>query len=165
MFCALPVLCVCAAARAEVCVVTTGDSLTVGYGLQRLQSAFDAAEYDATVYTVASPGCTSARFSGREWDSVTQSKHDFVDDILALDPDVVCFQLGTVDALYCLSDPDRFDVHLLGGAAAIDAGSSVGAPKLDRDRIPRPQGNGSDIGAYEWHAEDVLPVDESASDL
>ena len=62
-------------------------------------------------------------------------------------------------------DADRFDLHLLPGAAAIDAGSSVNAPKLDRDRIARPQGNGIDIGAYEWHPANVLPVEESAGDL
>jgi hypothetical protein len=37
-------------------------------------------------------------------------------------------------------DAGRFDLHLRPGAAAIDAGSSLNAPKLDRDRIPRPPG-------------------------
>ncbi len=60
-------------------------------------------------------------------------------------------------------DPARFDLHLLPSAPAIDAGSSLDAPALDRDRIPRPQGNGIDIGAYEWHTDDVVPVDESRS--
>jgi len=55
-------------------------------------------------------------------------------------------------------DPARFDLHLLPRAAAIDAGSSIGAPPLDRDRIPRPQGRGIDLGAYEWHTPDVPPV-------
>jgi parallel beta-helix repeat protein len=55
-------------------------------------------------------------------------------------------------------DPARFDLHLRPGAAAIDAGSSLDAPALDRDRIPRPQGNGIDIGAYERHAADVQPA-------
>ncbi len=62
-------------------------------------------------------------------------------------------------------DEGRFDLHLLPGAPAIDAGSSLNAPKLDRDRIPRPQGNGIDIGAYEWHADDVLPVEQDDADL
>ena len=55
-------------------------------------------------------------------------------------------------------DVDRFDLHLLPAAPAIDAGSAIRAPELDRDRIPRPQGGGIDIGAYEWHADDVRPV-------
>jgi len=55
-------------------------------------------------------------------------------------------------------DPEHFDLHLRPDAPAIDAGSNVGAPILDRDRIARPQGDGIDIGAYEWHTDDVLPV-------
>jgi hypothetical protein len=47
-------------------------------------------------------------------------------------------------------DPDRLDLHLLPGAAAIDAGSSVRVPLFDHDWVMRPQGNGFDIGAYEW---------------
>jgi len=61
-------------------------------------------------------------------------------------------------------DPDRFDLRLLPGAPAIDAGSSLDAPKLDRDRIPRPQGTGIDIGAYEWHAGEVQPVKDAPHD-
>lgn len=60
-------------------------------------------------------------------------------------------------------DPARFDLHLLPGAPAIDAGSSLNASKLDRDRIPRPQGDGIDIGAYERHADDVRPVEPQAN--
>ncbi|OHB79965.1 MAG: hypothetical protein A2Z25_08355 [Planctomycetes bacterium RBG_16_55_9] len=55
----------------------------------------------------------------------------------------------------------NFDLHLLPGAPAIDAGSSLNAPALDRDRIARPQGNAVDIGAYEWHTDDVLPIEEN----
>jgi hypothetical protein len=58
-------------------------------------------------------------------------------------------------------DAEHFDLHLLPGAAAVDAGSSLDAPQLDRDRIPRPQGKGIDIGAYEWHPADVHPVEET----
>jgi hypothetical protein len=58
-------------------------------------------------------------------------------------------------------DPAHFDLHLLPGAAAIDAGSNVDAPKLDRDRIPRPQGKAIDLGAYEWHTADVQRVKEN----
>jgi parallel beta-helix repeat protein len=60
-------------------------------------------------------------------------------------------------------NPARFDLHLRPGAAAIDAGSSVNAPKLDRDRVPRPQGNGIDIGAYERRRDDVFPSDVAGS--
>jgi Right handed beta helix region len=60
-------------------------------------------------------------------------------------------------------DADHFDLHLRPDAPAIDAGSSLNAPRLDHDRIARPQGNGIDIGAYEWHPEGVLPVEDSNS--
>jgi hypothetical protein len=64
------------------------------------------------------------------------------------------------DPAALFADPAHFDLHLLPGAAAIDAGSSLDAPKLDRDRIPRPQGKGIDIGAYEWHPDDIRPAQE-----
>jgi len=48
--------------------------------------------------------------------------------------------------------PDLFDFHLLPTASAIGAGSPEDAPELDRDRIKRPQGEGADLGAYEWQA-------------
>ncbi len=62
-------------------------------------------------------------------------------------------------------DAESFDLHLLPDAPAIDAGSSLNAPKLDRDRIARPQGNSVDIGAYEWHTDDVLPVEEDNDEI
>ncbi len=58
--------------------------------------------------------------------------------------------LKIVDAAALFVDPDYFDLHLLPGVAAIDAGSSVYAPLFDHDYAMRPQGNGFDIGAYEW---------------
>lgn len=61
-------------------------------------------------------------------------------------------------------DAGRFDLHLLPGAPAIDAGSSLGVPKFDRDRIARPQGKGIDIGAYEWHPDGVQPVENDGGD-
>jgi hypothetical protein len=39
---------------------------------------------------------------------------------------------------------------LLPGSPAIDAGSAVGAPATDQRGIPRPQGPGVDIGAFEY---------------
>jgi hypothetical protein len=54
-------------------------------------------------------------------------------------------------------DAAGFDLRLLPTAAAIDAGSSEEAPSLDLDRIERPQGEGIDLGAFEWHGENVAP--------
>lgn len=61
------------------------------------------------------------------------------------------------DALFV--DPAGFDLHLLDGAEAIDMGSMELAPMFDRDGIPRPQGMGIDLGAYEWHDGTVTPSD------
>jgi parallel beta-helix repeat protein len=69
------------------------------------------------------------------------------------------------DPVSLFVDPAHFDLHLLPGAAAIDAGSSLAAPQADRDLIVRPQGDGVDIGAYEWHTDEVLPVEPDSHDL
>jgi parallel beta helix pectate lyase-like protein/uncharacterized protein DUF1565 len=42
--------------------------------------------------------------------------------------------------------------RLTAGSAAIDAGTSNGAPHTDFDRVHRPQGPRVDIGAFEWRA-------------
>ena len=47
-------------------------------------------------------------------------------------------------------DAANHDLHLVDDAPAIDAGIDTG-PEQDRDGIMRPQGDGMDVGAYEWH--------------
>lgn len=42
------------------------------------------------------------------------------------------------------------DVRHKAGSPAIDSGSSLKAPSVDRDKNSRPQGSGFDIGAYEY---------------
>jgi MYXO-CTERM domain-containing protein len=54
------------------------------------------------------------------------------------------------DPLSLFVDYASWDLHLQAGAAAIDAGSSELAPGADFDLVPRPQGDGVDIGAYEY---------------
>lgn len=63
-----------------------------------------------------------------------------------------------------ISDPSALfvdylgrDLHLKAGSAAIGAGSSVGAPRIDIACIPRPQGDAVDLGAYEYAATTVQP--------
>ncbi|MPY87511.1 MAG: hypothetical protein GEU99_06285 [Luteitalea sp.] len=75
------------------------------------------------------------------------------------------------DALFVDPTPPAFDVHLVPGAPAIDAGSSDLAAATDIEGNPRPQGEGVDIGAFEWPSDplkdlialnDALPADVSA---
>lgn len=42
------------------------------------------------------------------------------------------------------------DYHLISTSPAIDVGSNVNAPNIDKDGITRPQGGGFDIGCYEY---------------
>lgn len=42
------------------------------------------------------------------------------------------------------------DYHLLEGGDPVDAGIEIVRVATDRDRVPRPQGSGHDVGAYEW---------------
>jgi hypothetical protein len=49
-----------------------------------------------------------------------------------------------------------FDLHLREGAAAVDAGSAGSAPALDAESVPRPQGAGFDVGAYELRGDAVF---------
>ncbi len=54
-------------------------------------------------------------------------------------------------------DAAHHDLHLVSTSAAIDTGSSNFAPARDREEIYRPQGEGVDIGAYEYY--EGTPVD------
>jgi len=65
--------------------------------------------------------------------------------------------IGTVDYNIIVSnyddffvDYDNFDLRLIEGCPAIDAGSDEYAPLIDKEGISRPQGVGFDVGAYEF---------------
>lgn len=60
-------------------------------------------------------------------------------------------------------DPDHHDLHLLPTAEVIDQGTVEQAPETDADGIARPQGDGVDLGAFEWHEANVQPVDSGVA--
>lgn len=47
---------------------------------------------------------------------------------------------------------NNFDLHLIANAVAIDAGTNTNAPLVDIESNNRPQGNGTDVGAYEYNS-------------
>ena len=53
----------------------------------------------------------------------------------------------------------NWDFHLSEESTAIDNGTSYNAPLVDFDGIERPQGNGYDIGAYEYAGIPYIPID------
>jgi len=59
-------------------------------------------------------------------------------------------------------DAAAWDLHLLETAPAVDQGSAELAPTHDADGIPRPQGAGIDLGAFEWHEPGLQPEGGSA---
>ncbi len=61
------------------------------------------------------------------------------------------------------ADADNHDYHLQPGSPCIDAGTSEGAPLFDFEGHERPQGNGIDIGPYEYTTSSGI-FDEHAAD-
>ena len=60
---------------------------------------------------------------------------------------------GNLSADPQYTDSAQNDYHLLAGSPCIDAGTTNGAPTTDFDGMPRPQGHGTDMGAYEFDAQ------------
>ena len=59
---------------------------------------------------------------------------------------------GNIDADPQFANPDYGDLRLSAGSPCIDAGTAEDAPPVDFLGIPRPQGAGFDMGAYEYDA-------------
>ena len=59
---------------------------------------------------------------------------------------------GNIDADPQYANPDYGDLRLSAGSPCIDAGTAEDAPPVDFLGIPRPQGAGFDMGAYEYDA-------------
>ncbi|MBI2895699.1 MAG: hypothetical protein HYY06_19235 [Deltaproteobacteria bacterium] len=59
-------------------------------------------------------------------------------------------------------DATSDDYHLSAGSPAIDRGEPIEGVSRDRDGVARPQGDGIDIGAYEWCGECPEPGNPDA---
>ncbi len=57
---------------------------------------------------------------------------------------------GNIDTPPLFVNPDEGDVSLQADSPCIDTGTSKDAPTTDIQGASRPQGNGVDMGAYEW---------------
>ena len=62
-------------------------------------------------------------------------------------------------------DPQADDFHLLPDSLAIDAGVTIEEIRSDHDGIPRPQGKGYDLGAYEYSEDAFVPTTRSYSTI
>jgi len=92
-------------------------------------------------------------------------RNDLVTDLSLEGPTVTEDHNRVIEDAAALFVDPPWDVHLLEGAPPVDTGSDDLAPVLDADRIARPQGAGIDLGACEWHEEDVGPVDAGPGDV
>ena len=68
-------------------------------------------------------------------------------------------EVGVADAARFYVNAAGLDFHLRAGSPAIDQGNEI-APMVDLEGIMRPQGNGVDVGAYEWVSPAVDPPDQ-----
>ncbi len=79
--------------------------------------------------------------------------------------------VAIIDADPSFLDAANHDYHLTADSPCIDTGTSEGAPGEDFDGLPRPQGNSSDMGAYEYAVcsdaddDDVCDNDDNCPDI
>lgn len=103
-------------------VVTAGDSLTNGY-TDLIEASFAAAGVDVEVTNVAFGGMTSEMFVGRApWQGRTVNH---VNEVLAADPDVILFMLGSNDAGRTTWNVSAFDTFRTSMPVALDAFASA----------------------------------------
>lgn len=101
----IPLLTAILAAGPPATVVTTGDSLTLGYSLW-LQDSFYEVVTSVQVGQAACGGTNSLKYTGQSPDACSGDYRDFAADVLQQDPDVIVFMLGTNDAIQSVPDPN-----------------------------------------------------------
>ena len=94
----------------------------------------------------------------KTWATVTGTHNQFLNNLFYSNP-VNYINNGNGTLQNTLTADPQFvnyqsngtgDYHLKAISPAIDAGTAIGAPETDFDGNARPQGNGYDIGAYEY---------------
>ena len=79
-------------------IVTTGGSMTRGYSYWGdFQGSCDAAGLNSNVVMLATSGLNSSQYVGETLNSNDTELRDYAGEVLAADPDVICFMLGTND--------------------------------------------------------------------
>jgi lysophospholipase L1-like esterase len=96
LFCLL-ILITTVKATPPVTVVTTGDSITNGY-TWRLDNSLNDMLWSNTIVNVAEGGLQSIHYVGELPLLPGYPLRDFTTEVLAADPDVICFMLGTNDS-------------------------------------------------------------------
>jgi len=80
-------------------------------------------------------------------------RNNLVADLTIADGMVVDHNLIVTDAGLVFRNAQEQDLALRPGSPAVDAGTPELAPERDILGVPRPQGNGVDLGAYELKAD------------
>ncbi len=97
------------------------------------------------------------------WDSVNSDLQQIADSLSATAYAMLvtysCVQggytgTGNIDTDPLFADLETGDLRLSAGSPCIDSGTAEGAPEVDMLGVPRPQGAGFDMGAYEY---DITP--------
>ncbi|MEO0797196.1 MAG: carbohydrate-binding domain-containing protein [Verrucomicrobiota bacterium] len=122
----------------------------------RISSQFTPRQADIKNTIVASNGTTGV-FS--QWDGFALTNNLFFDNPTQVNRNGSLNNVSDINNLVnsannVVDDPQLFnlasnDVRIQTGSGAIDLGTATGAPNIDFNGNPRPQGSGIDIGAFE----------------
>jgi len=125
------------------CIVACGDNIGLAIehlGVDNYRGDYNVFHNDnpdrGIVVWDYEPEFSLNRIAAGDWTTYSgQDQHSLV----SFDPECELFEnLG------------NWNLHLLEGSIAIDAGTSENSPSIDYDGTSRPQGEGYDIGAYEY---------------
>ena len=129
---------------------------------------FGGGMYDCTATNCTFTGNTAKRFGGGMYDCTATNcilRGNTPNDADETSVSYSCLRTAYDGRGNIVGDPDFVnpsagDFRLRSTSPCIDAGTSDGEdiPSTDIDGVPRPQGAGIDMGAYEYRKEDKVPV-------